>query len=465
MKKIVSILFVLVMIFSLCACSGQGKKASGGSSGGKTNIVFWGLNPESIGSGNKEMIEDFNEKYPDMMIDAQSTPGSEGNNYSTQDVTKLLAAIAAGNPPDITLLDRFMVSQFAARGALTPLDAFIKEDGFDVTEYEGYAVDEVTFDGNIWALPTFTDTRILYWNKDAFREAGLDPEKPPKTWSELLDYSKKLTKTDTDGKLERIGFIPNYGNSWLYLYGFQNGGKFLSDDGKTAMLNQPEIVDALKFMVDGYDLGGGAEKINTFQQDLQGGADDAFLNGIVGMKIDGNWTLGSIARYKPDLDFGCALAPIPDDGKEVTWAGGWSYCIPKKAKNAEQAFQAIKYVTTDGIMIQAEVSKEYNEKEQGSKYFIPNLAAHKPTATKLFDKYVKALDNDTLKAAFTVAFDAKKVALHRPVSPVGGVLWTEHERAIDKAIYKELTPQQALDEGNKVVQDELDKFWAKYNKK
>ena len=406
-----------------------------------------------------------NKQYPDLEIDAQSTPGAEGNNYATQDVTKLLAAIAAGNPPDITLLDRFMVSQFAARGALSPLDAYIKEDGFDINEFEGYTVDEVTFNGSIWAFPTFTDTRILYWNKDAFREAGLDPEKPPKTWDELLEYSKKLTKFGDDGKIEKIGFIPNYGNSWLYLYGFQNGGRFLSDDGKTAMLNQPEIVTALDFMVRGYDIGGGAEKINTFQQDLQGGADDPFLNGIVAMKIDGNWTLGGVSRYKPDLDFGCALAPIPEGGKQVTWAGGWSYCIPKKAKHGEEAFKAIKYVTTDGILIQSEVSKEYNLKEQGSKYFIPGLAAHKPTATKLFDKYVKDLDNETLRAAFRVAFDAKEVALHRPVTPVGGVLWTEHERAIDKAIYKELTPQQSLDEGNKVVQDELDKFWAKFNKK
>ncbi|WP_105615585.1 ABC transporter substrate-binding protein [Vallitalea okinawensis] len=475
MKKLLAIILIFMMLLSIGACSSDDSSEESVSKtneeksnddGEPTKIVFWGLNPEQIGSGNKEMIEAFHEAYPNLEIDAQSTPGTEGNNYSTQDVTKLLAAIAAGNPPDVAVLDRFMVSQFASRGALSPLDPYMDQSDFDINEYEGYTVDEVTFDSKVWALPTGTDTRILYWNKEAFRNAGLDPEKPPKTWDELLEYSKKLTAFDADGKIEKIGFIPNYGNSWLYLYGFQNGGQFLSDDGRTAMLNQPEIVEALEFMVEGYDLGGGAEKINTFKQDLQGGADDPFINGIVGMKIDGNWTIGSIARYKPDLDFACAIAPTPDENTDpITWAGGWSYCIPKNAKHAKEGFEAIKYVTTDGMLIQAEASAKYNKEEQGSQYYIPSLAAHKPTAEKLFEKYVEGLDNPALKDAFQVAFDAKSVALHRPVSPVGGILWTEHERAIDKAIYKELTAQEALDAGNEVVQTELDKFWSDYDNK
>lgn len=472
MKKLLAMTLALIIILSLSACTGKGEELVQGSKGEDTKdnkeivtVTVWGLNAEEVGSGNAEMIDAFHTAYPNIRIEAQTTPGAEGNNYSTADVSKLLAAIAAGSPPDVTVLDRFLVSQFAARGALSPLDELIANSDMDINEYESYTVDEVTFDGSVWGIPTGTDTRVLFWNKDEFARVGLDPEKPPTTWDELLEYGEKLTVLDENGKIEKAGFIPNYGNSWLYLYGFQNGGQFLSDDGRTAMLNQPEIVEALEFMVKGYDIAGGAENVKAFQGDLGKGPEDPFLHGQVAMKIDGNWNFSRFARYKPDLNFGVALAPTPDGTNPITWAGGWSYAIPKGAKNPEEALEVIKYVTTEGELVKSEARAKYNKEEQGSEYFIPGISAHTETANKLYQKYIEPLTNDRLKEGYKLADEAKNVALHRPVTPVGGVLWTEHARAIDKAIYKELTPQEALDAGNAVIQDELDKFWSKYDKK
>ena len=94
--------------------------------------------------------------------------------------------------------------------------------------------------------------------------------------------------------------------------------------------------------------------------------------------------------------------------------------------------------------------------------YVPDLVAHKPTREKLWEKYVDPIQNETVKNAVDVAVKAMDVSLASPVSPVGEILWTEHARAIDKAIYKEMTPKDALDAGNKVVQEELDKFWADF---
>jgi len=471
MKKALVLLLVLMLSISFISCSSSntssssdassspGQKASSGN-GKKVQVIVWGLNPLAPGSGNKEMIDEFNKSHDSIEIVPQTTPGTGG--YATQDVSKLLAAIAAGNPPDITWLDRFTAAQFAARGALTPLDEYIEASGLDISQYAEYTVKEITFDGKIWALPWDTDTRILFWNKDLFKEAGLDPETPPNTWDELKEYTKKLTKTNEKGEFTQIGFIPTYGNTSMYLYGFQNGAKFLSEDGKKALLNAPEVVEALEFVVELMDMLGGAEKINAYTSTFQGEANDPFLTGQVAMLITVNNAINTYTRYKPDLNFGAALPPTPTGENKITWSGGWSWAIPKKAKHPKEAFEVIKWLTTEGIKVQQTAAAKYNQEELGNKYFAPFPAAYEPTNKELLETYVDPMDNETIKKAIYVGMDAMKVALHRPVSPVGEVMWVELGKALDKAIYHELTPQEALDAANKVVQEELDKFWANY---
>ena len=121
---------------------------------------------------------------------------------------------------------------------------------------------EAIYQGKVYAIPNTTDDRFLFYNRTMFRRAGLDPDRPPRTWSELLDYAKKLTIADKNGAIKQIGFIPNWGNSWLYLYSWQNQGEFMSPDGRTCTMNNQYSVDALKYMVSVYDELGGARKVD-----------------------------------------------------------------------------------------------------------------------------------------------------------------------------------------------------------
>ncbi|MBK7497197.1 MAG: hypothetical protein IPI28_18025 [Candidatus Omnitrophica bacterium] len=114
----------------------------------------------------------------------------------------------------------------------------------------------------------------------------------------------------------------------MYIYGWLNGGKFLSDDGRTCLLNAPEIVDALTYMTELYDLMGGAMEVYRFQSTMQGrGIWTPFLTGKIAMKIDGDWFLSGIAGNRWDLRFGVAL-PAPEGNPQFGWLGGWSYIIP-----------------------------------------------------------------------------------------------------------------------------------------
>lgn len=427
----------------------------------KTQVIVWGINPLQVGSGNREMIDAFNASHPDIELVPQTTAGSAG--YATQDVAKLLAAIASGNPPDVVWLDRFTAAQFASRNALTPIDEYVEMAGLDVSEYYDYTIEELTFDGKLWGLPYDTDTRPLYWNKDVFKEVGLDPERPPQTWDELLLYTQKITKVDSEGKFLRIGYIPNYGNTSMYLYGYANGAKFLSDDGRTALLNAPELVEALKYVCKFYEMLGGAEKVNAYQSTFQGEANNPFLIGQVGMLVTVNNAVQSYARYNPNLNFGAALPPAPAGKPQVTWSGGWSYAIPRGAKNPEAAFKVVHWLTTEGFKEKEAGSAVYTL-ERGSQYHIPFPAAHRPTNDYLVEKYVMPMDNTIIKEAVLAGLNALEYSKARPVSPVGEVMWVELGRALDRAIYGEMTPEQALEQANRAVQRELDRFWRDYDR-
>ena len=325
-------------------------------------------------------------------------------------------------------------------------------------EYYAYTVAEMTFQGKIWGIPSGVDDRVLYWNKDAFEAAGLDPDTPPTTWDELLMYAELLTIKDDVGNFEQIGFIPNFGNSWLYLYATQNGGKFLSDDGRTCTLNSPENVEALEFMVDGYDLLGGAELVNAYQASFQTGAGSPFLTGQVAMVIDGNWALSDLARYNPDLNYGVAMAPTPTGEDFVTWSGGWAYGVANGASHPKEAVEVMYYLSTEGVLEQLKGQKVFND-ENGYNTF-PSLCASPRINNILYETYVKDFPVANIRDTYEFCVNALENSVSLPVSPVGQLLWSEHARAIDEAIYHQGEPEEILEKATETVQRELDRFWA-----
>lgn len=466
LKPLATLMFSAALAASIAGCGGSGgnEKATSvnpgdaaptAKKGEKVKIVVWGLDPMAVGSGNKDMIDEFNKTHPDIEMVPQSMPGSAG--YDTQDLSKLTAAIAAGSPPDVVNLNGPFIMEVASRGILMPLDDMIKSSKLDLGRFYGYTIKQMTFQGHVWGLPAGMDDRILYYNKDLFQKAGLDPNKPPKTWDELLDYSKKLTIMD-GGNFKQIGFIPNFGNSWFYLYAIQNNGKFLDDPGKKVLLNSPENVQALEFMVKGYDLLGGAQKINAYSSSFQSGANDPFISGKLAMVINGNWALTDIMRFAPNLNFGVAMPPTPTGDNFKTWSGGWAWGVPKGAKNPKEAFEVTKWLVTEGPKYQAEGATRYNKAQ--NRVYIPGWTANLDLNDYLKKTYIDPLNIENVKNAANFSAQAMEKSISLPVSPIGQLLWSEHARAIDEAIYHKGTPKDILDTATRKVQAELDKFWA-----
>jgi len=438
-------------------------------------LTIWGMEYGPDTKGLEEMNKEFEKLHPDIKLKAL---GMGAGSMSSQ---KLLTSIVGDVAPDVVLQDRFTVADWASRGAFIPLDTYIKRDiATDPLcpheqDYYPAVWKEASYEGRAYAIPEGADNRALYWNKTIFREnadklraAGLDPTRPPRTWSEALAYGRVLTEFRSDGMLKRAGFMPNYGNVWLYMYAFQNDAEFMSPDGRTCALDTPASEEALAFLVKGYDLLGGYDKAKAFESSFLAHENSPFYVGQVAMMVNGDWILNDISRYAPQLDFGVAPAPVPDDrfyrrGKFkndkdtfITWSGGFCYVIPRGARHPEDAWTYIKYASSlEGHLIAVRAQAAW-ERQRG-RAFIPNQYGNQRINERIFHDFKPA--DPKFADALREHIDLMPAARVRPSTFVGQVLWDEHVRAMDQACYHKLTPHQALVAGQAIVQQDLDNYF------
>jgi multiple sugar transport system substrate-binding protein len=307
----------------------------------RTKVVLWHI----FGSGASrdvfdQIISEFNLTNPNYIVEPVF------KDFWTYE-QNLLAAIAAGEPPDVVMTDQTRAGQRAEADQIIPLDAYIDADGFDMSVFFDYPLKDVVYKGETWGIPFGPDTRILYYNKDFFEEVGLDPAVPPETWDDLWDYALKLDIGE-GASLERVGFNPWWGNVWVMPLVWSNGATMVDETG-TFTLNAPEVVETAawyKQWVDHY----GKEELDIFASGFGTGAQDPFMSGQVAMIIQTQGYIGQLQTYAPDLNWGAAL--IPYNATPASWGAGFDLEIPKGAPNPDGAWEFIKYLTSKDIQVQ-----------------------------------------------------------------------------------------------------------------
>jgi ABC-type glycerol-3-phosphate transport system substrate-binding protein len=439
-KRIATALAAVVLAATaLAGCAGKeaspasGQPDSSGKSGGETvTIDFWfpwGGDYQKDFKAN--VVDPFEKQHPNIKVKMTfvETTGS------TQASDKLLTAVAGGNPPDVALFDRFLIGQWADKGSLEDLTSYVKADGIQESDYYPGVWAEAVYKGKVYGLPWGTDDRAMFYNKTMMREAGLDPEKPPKTIAELDAAAAKLFKKGSNGKYETVGFIPWMNQGFLYTHAWNFGGKWEANGELTP--NDPQNVKALEWMVNyakTYDIA----NLQSFSDAMGQTGMNPFWTGKVGFIFDGNWILNDLAKYKIPFEWGVAPMPSADGIPPTTWAGGWSYVVPKGAKHIKEAWQFVKFVAhKEGTLLWAKRPKAGND----------------ITAMPAVNEELKLSDNPALK----VFLDLMPKAYTRPVTPVGGFMWNEAIRVQDLAINGKGEPKALLDEMKKNVDAELAK--------
>ena len=446
-------------------------------------LYYWGSEDDVMAL---DMIDDFETLHGGAI---EVIMGQSASINKTSDPQRLLCGVAGGDPPDVVRFDRYAVGEWAAKGAFMPLQAFLERDlrerpddplTLHPEDFYPPCWQEANYDGQLYGVPTRTDNRALYYNIDLLerhREALIaagcvdpnDPTKPgpPRTWKQLKAAAQILTEYDENGGLVRVGFIPDYGDSRLYIYGWLNGGKFMSDDGRTCTLNAPEIVEALAFVTEMYDMMGGVKRVNAFQTSEEGGDLDPFLAGKVAMRIDTDSQVALIANARRDLRFGVCPPPAPEGKPSLAWCGGWSLVIPTGAKHPDEAWEYIKY------MVSRRASKiKYDANQQRARatgnIWMPRIHARVDICRWAMEHYVYSDPeiDPKLKAAKRIFVDTMPTSKYRPVTPVGQLLWNEHVRAMEDGLYKRFdsedvvrNAQRSLDVHTAEVQRELDRIF------
>ena len=215
---------------------------------GQVEIDYWHFYGGDFGVVHEQAIAEFNATHPGIQVTSQYI----GSAWTGRD--KLLTAIAAGTPPDICLVDDYWIPELAATGNILKLGDYISAntalDVFDLFWQSAKYEDE------IWAMPYAASSLVLYYNKDMFREAGLDPEAPPTTWEELRDYAEALTKDlDGDGQIDQWGLMMNTTSMSGVIYDFlpylwQNGGELFDESNTECTIDSAQAVEALQFLQD-----------------------------------------------------------------------------------------------------------------------------------------------------------------------------------------------------------------------
>jgi len=260
------------------------------------------------------------------------------------------AAVAAGSGmPDVLVSDRPSLPKDAQQNIYMDLQDWATRDGITGKEYYPFTWEQTLYNGHTYGLPFETDIRVLFYSKNAFKEVGLDPEKPPTTWAQAMDYATKLDKKNADGTYDRIGFLPAW-NVGYDIWAHTNQAHLTTDQGAT--VNTKEVVDTVTWMKSFYDHYGGLDAVNTFGAQFAAPPQDRFMSGKVAMVADVAGYLSSLNFYRPQiptaadpskkeaLDWG--VADLPNNGTPGNWSGGFSLSIPRGAKNAAAAWEFMK---------------------------------------------------------------------------------------------------------------------------
>lgn len=263
--------------------------------------------------------------------------------------TKTMAAIAAGNPPATSLLGRWQHVEYAARGAILSLDEMVSQStSFKWDDIWDRLQKESLMWGKIWTIPYTTDTRALFYNKDVMADAGLDPERPPKTWEEMQEMAVKITQKDDAGRLDRVGFTPTFGNPpvfvlfWTVLWCL---GSDVQNDEMTKVTLMDKGPQAMRFLKGLMDAQGGYEAAGAFTKSLTLAEGlDAFSAGKVGLALNTDAMPRNYRKYAPDLNYGFIPGPV-FEGYDIhaNYDGGGGWYFFKDGKNTEAAWKFVDF--------------------------------------------------------------------------------------------------------------------------
>jgi len=324
-RKLLSVLLVVVILLMAVPAA---------LSQDKVTIEIWDFqqSDKNILEAQQKAIAQFEKENPNVKVNVTVFPIADYRN-------KLLVSVQSGKTPDMATLDQIWVAEFAASGAIIPLDDYITKSGVKAADFFPGAWASNVWGGKTWGIPLNNDVwEQMYFNKKMFKDAGLDPEKPPKTWADLLKACKALTKAPDQYGIASMGpseWSAVIMDSFIY----SNGGRVLTEDGMKAAINSPEAIEALQFYKD-QEACSAPGTNNRVEAEAVG----LFTAGKAAIVFVGSWQQDTFKSSK--IDWGIAMMPTPKEGGTFHGTlGGWNMAIFAKSPHPNETWAYVKFLT------------------------------------------------------------------------------------------------------------------------
>jgi len=301
----------------------------------KTEITFWYFHSGAEGEYMAALADKYNEINPNVEVRAVSIPQADYMGV------KLTTAFAAEVGPDVFFMSPGDFLKYVNSGLALDLSPYFTDE--IKADFLQSALDAVTVNDKIYGVPFEIELLGLYYNKDMLAAANVQP---PKTWDELIEATKTLTKGEVSGLLiePNKGYYQNF--TW-YPFLWQGGGDVIDAATKEGIFEGPAVENALKLWGDLVKAGAPA-KIT-----IPGTWDIGLLGqGNVAMQICGTWAIAVIEDPEngwSETNIGLVPLPIPEGGEAATDAGGWKFMVNAHSRNVDAAAKFVMWAFAENI--------------------------------------------------------------------------------------------------------------------
>jgi ABC-type glycerol-3-phosphate transport system substrate-binding protein len=335
-------------VVAAVAVAGTGTAAAcgkGDTGSGNVTITFWTHTHPPMIDLNKKLIAEYESKHPGVKIEYQTIPNTEFG-------TKMLTSLSTGAGPDIINMDdNALRGEYFPKKLLAPVDP----KGFGKSSVAELEADYVpgTLDGakdasgTLYGVPSEFNGTAFAINTKHFKDAGLDPAKPPKTWQEVIEYGKALNKAGHKQAFNFLYLHSGWYNQWFQTLANQTGGSILSKDGKSAALTSPGSQKALELWVELARTSGIADP-KTSSRDATAPYQD-LASGVQSMAILYPWSMDQIKKSNPDTYANLAVVPLPQvdpSAQPVSRVYGYFWAVNNASKRKTEAWQFISYLAS-----------------------------------------------------------------------------------------------------------------------
>ena len=311
------------------------------------------------------LIKQFNAAHPDI----KATPVYTGSYDET--LIKTRSATQAGKPPAAVVMSANFMTDLAIEGEIAAYDDLIKGDGASIDQFMAQFFPALhanaMVDRKVYGVPFQNSTPLLYLNADHFREAGLDPDRPPQTWDELVAAAKRLTRREGD-RVVRWGIMMpsnyDYGGWILSALVMSNGGRYFNEEyGGEVYYDTPSMLGALTFWSDLVHK----HKVHPAGEQKGPGVSTAFLTGQSSMML---LSTGSLTHVRTNAKFAYKVAFVPRNVRNAVPIGGGSLVQPRGLDEARRkaGWTLIKWMTSP---------EQSGWWSRATGYFAPNTAAYR----------------------------------------------------------------------------------------